>query len=108
MKCHTSPDYQPRTALNVRDSDGTLIVGYLGSPGCKLTLELADRYKRPVFDIHWPKLRYEREFFIRWFKRWIEEHDVKCLNVAGNRESKNRGIGLWTYEFIVEALNENE
>src|SRR5437870_10377236 len=43
-----SPAYPPRTARNVRDSDGTVILTR-GQPdrGTALTIELAERYRKP-------------------------------------------------------------
>jgi hypothetical protein len=38
------------------------------------------------------------------FRRWLEEHDIVVLNVAGNRESQSPGIAEFTREFLVQTL----
>lgn len=50
---HKSPNYPPRTACNVRDSDVTLII-HRGNPmgaGTKLTFKLVEQYKKPLVEV---------------------------------------------------------
>jgi len=86
--------YPPRTQRNVRNSDGTVIFGQLTSPGSKLTIRLCKDLKKPLI------ANPEKSDFLKW----VEENNIKILNVAGNRESKNPGLQRRVREFLVEAL----
>lgn len=83
-----SEDYAQRTEWNVRDSDATLILCLAPiTGGTRLTAEIADRLGRPrlLVDLdHGPDADAVR--------RWLAEHDVKVLNVAGPRESLRTGV----------------
>jgi hypothetical protein len=84
----TSGNYPRRTALNVRDSDGTLVLT-AGEPdrGTALTVRLAERYRRPclILDLS----RGPEPGAVR---RWAEASRVRVVNVAGPRESSRPGI----------------
>ena len=97
-----SADYSQRTEWNVRDSDGTLVLhqGRL-SDGTSFTVNLASRYGRPhlVLDLtHQPEYAAVVE--------WIEQHQVRILNVAGPRESGNPGIYLEACLFLSQLFIE--
>jgi len=81
-------DYAVRTEWNIRDADGTLIlnIGHLAG-GTALTLQTATATRKPclVVDI-------EQGFDEQLIRRWITEHKIEVLNVAGPRESKHPGI----------------
>jgi hypothetical protein len=83
-----SSRYAQRTEWNVRDADATLILtrGEL-SGGTKLTAELAARYGRPLLIIDFLAVPGFPEVM-----RWLEEHAVGILNVAGPREEGAPGI----------------
>jgi hypothetical protein len=88
-------NYAERTALNVRDSDGTLILsrGALRG-GTALTKTFAERYRRPylVVDLR----SAESQTVIDW----LHEHSIKVLNIAGPRESSQPGIAQAVGEFL--------
>jgi hypothetical protein len=90
-------DYPQRTAWNVRDSDGTLILhdGRLDR-GTALTQRLAREAGRPhlVLDLGTAPLPEA------W--AWLDRHGLAALNVAGPRESRRPGI----YERARRWLNE--
>ena len=92
-----SGDYPVRTARNVRDADGTLIIN-IGDVegGTALTLQTARTSRKPclVVDI-------EQGFDERLIWHWITEHGIEILNVAGPRESKHPGI----YQEAFKLLN---
>lgn len=92
---HESPRYPPRTACNIRDSDGTVLFGNIGSPGSRLTVRLCRAHKKPFLT----NPRDPREL-----KEWVEYKGIKTLNVAGNREEKNSGIFNRVTEFLIEAF----
>ncbi len=81
-------DYAERTALNVRDSDATLIITK-GMPtgGTAYTIAMAENWERPfrILDLAGTVDRVEAA-------RWLEQHAVGVLNVAGPRESTIPGI----------------
>jgi hypothetical protein len=85
-----TPEAEPaqRTAWNVRDSDGTLLLARgEATGGTALTIEEARNQDRPLLIAaldHPPRPAEVR--------RWIEAHGVAVLNVAGPRESECPGI----------------
>ena len=81
LKETRSEGYEERTKKNVDDSDGTLILafGETLSGGTNLTALYATNSKKPVLQIDISK----KDFDVKEFWRWIEEHNVKTLNVAG-------------------------
>ena len=80
--------YEQRTAWNVRDSDGTLIItdGALEG-GTALTLSEAKQQGRAVLHV-----RVDDPVPVEMIRAWGEEHDVQVLNVAGPRASEVEGI----------------
>jgi hypothetical protein len=83
-----SDEYPQRTEWNVRDSDGTLILTR-GSPrgGTALTIRLARKLDKPclVLDLTQEPTRAE-------LRQWVEINSIRVLNVAGPRESTQKGI----------------
>lgn len=98
LKETESSDYEVRTEWNVRDSDGTLVLnqGELVG-GTAFTVECAKKYGKPCIIIDLGK---ERKDAIGDVIEWIEENDIKVLNVAGPRESKAPGIYKITKKFL--------
>ena len=80
--------YEQRTAWNVRDSDGTLIItdGALEG-GTALTLSEAKQQGRAVLHV-----RVDDPVPVEMIRAWGEEHDVQVMNVAGPRASEVEGI----------------
>lgn len=99
---HESLDYPPRTADNVRLSDGTIIFGQR-SPGSNLTEEQCRLQGKPCLWINEPTCNMKQKLLIR---SWIRAHKIQILNVSGNRESKNKGLGLRVFNFLVYCLKE--
>jgi hypothetical protein len=95
-----SPRYPQRTAWNVRDSDGTLVL-VRGTPmgGSALTVRLATTAGRPllVVDLDAPPDPAS-------VAAWLAAGAVTVLNVAGPRESENRGIGKQAGAFLAAAF----
>lgn len=92
-----SPLYSVRTLQNVRDGDGTLILhrGRL-SGGTALTLTYCERLRMPHLVVPLDGVHLVRSEF----RRWLEYSEVKVLNVAGPRESRNPGIQEETTAFL--------
>ncbi|WP_263789736.1 putative molybdenum carrier protein [Salinibacter sp.] len=91
--------YAERTAWNVRDSDGTLIVapGPLEG-GTALTQREAEVRKTPLLHV-----RLTDPAPVPMIHAWAAEHDVRVLNVAGPRASEGDGIYRQARS-ILEAL----
>ncbi len=96
-----SPEYRVRTEQNVIDSDATLIL-CRGRPsgGTELTLRLAEQHGRPclVLDLDQPPQPEE-------VRRWLQDHRVEVLNIAGPRETQSPGIAAQANQFLTGAFS---
>lgn len=95
----TGGDYADRTAKNVLDADGTLIVSHGElTGGSLLTWVVAEKNKKPVLHVDMKKLLgFDAAIDIH---EWIEAHDIKALNIAGPRESKDPDIYRATRDLL--------
>ena len=102
MQETASSKYWVRTRQNVLDSSGTLIVcrGPLQG-GTRLTYRLAQRFAKPCLVVD-----LSRDADVAAVRRWIEEHEIRVLNVAGPRESTVPGITEDTCRFLIAVLRE--
>jgi len=100
LKETESASYPVRTEMNVRDSDGTLILTW-GRPtgGTALTVRLARRHKKPslVIDLKKPADPLS-------FRNWLEKKEIGVLNIAGPRESEYPGISRLAFGFLLNAF----
>ena len=93
-----SKTYPKRTARNVIGSDGTVAFGIMSSYGEILTRNLCTKNRKPyIANPSQPQ-----------FINWIEQHNIHVLNVAGNRESVNLGIGQVVFDFLTSCLIKEE
>ncbi len=88
MREHPQPGSPPRTEANVRDADGTLIFGDAGLGGSRDTKEFCAKHAKPCFVLPWCSGEPEPVGALSNFRRWLEDHDIRVLNVAGNRERR--------------------
>ncbi len=95
-----SSEYPVRTELNVRDSDGTLIL-YRNSVtgGTALTARFAKQYRKPLFLADLVTVPNVRDV-----ARWLRDNRIAVLNVAGPRESTSPSIAEQTRCFLVTLL----
>ncbi|CAG8547866.1 6187_t:CDS:1 [Ambispora leptoticha] len=98
-----SDNYSERTKLNIKDSDGTLILISGSVPvtnGTMLTIQEAKFREKPhlVVDL-------SKEFDVNLLSRWIKENNVKVLNIAGPRESSSPGIYQLGIQFLKNSLS---
>jgi hypothetical protein len=95
-----SPDYPRRTQRNVVESDGTLLLfrGRIAG-GTELTLRLAEEHQRPRLAID-----LDASADPAVVRRWLAEHRIEVLNVAGPRESQSAGIAALARAFLVGVL----
>jgi hypothetical protein len=95
--------WEQRTEWNVRDSDGTVIftVSETLTGGSLMTAEFARVFGRPCLhlsrrvdgDLAGPKLR-----------RFVDDHAIRVLNVAGPRASGEPGVGQFVRTTLDAAL----
>lgn len=99
-----SADYLQRTEWNVRDSDGTVILtlGASLNGGSLKTMNYVHDHQKP--GLHLSSAKLELAEAARTLLDFIEQHDIKTLNVAGPRESKEPGIHDWTRAVLQAAL----
>ena len=94
-------NYSSRTKQNVKDSDATFII-YRDSlsGGTLLTYNYAKRINKPVY-----KLDLTKQFLLDDTLEWLLIHSVQILNIAGPRESLNKGIYVEAKEIINELFD---
>jgi len=94
-----SSDPSVRTALNVCDSDATLIVSHGPlSGGSLLTLDNAQTLACPVFHLDLTVLAHTEA--LDQISKWLRSVNPHTLNVAGPRASEDARI----YSSVVELL----
>jgi hypothetical protein len=99
---HHSDKYPPRTELNVKESDGTLrIARHFGSAGEQCTLKFINKHSKPFMDVDVIDLS---PTVMMKVAIWIEAWNIEILNVAGNSEATDPGIGNRACEFLVGVL----
>ncbi len=79
--------YLQRTRWNVRDSDGTLILGAEStSQGTVATLLAAAAYRKPLMQAELDQVELAPSV-----AAWMRVHKIHKLNIAGPRESEVPG-----------------
>jgi hypothetical protein len=109
----TLPVYPQRTERNVRDSDGTLVLTMVDGAnrvasaprgsGTALTIQLARRQKKPCLVVN-----LNDQPAIERVRRWCRANQIRIQNVAGPRESENRGIYSKAVGFLRQLLEHSE
>jgi hypothetical protein len=103
----STSSYPARTSRNIEESDGTVIFSLNRrlSGGTKLTLELANKFGKPVLHIY--DTRKEQIFNPGSFRGEVQtltdflcSNKIEVLNVAGPRESKEPGVYDWTVRML--------
>jgi hypothetical protein len=98
---HSSPHYPPRTALNVKESDGTLRIAVnFNSAGEILTARMIEQYKKPYLDVD----ALIDDVSPQQVAEWIIENKITILNIAGNSERTMPGIEEFTIAFLHEVF----
>jgi hypothetical protein len=97
-----SRKYPQRTAWNVHDSDGTLVLS-LGEPtgGTAFTIRCARKHGKPVFVVD--LCENARPGLV---KEWAESHHVRVLNIAGPREREKPGVYDQARRFLNDLLGD--
>jgi Circularly permutated YpsA SLOG family len=95
-------DSEPaRTERNVQDSDATLWFGETTTAGAQATVGACHRFGKTCMPVY-PGASFEPSHVARW----IVDHKIKTLNVAGNREAEEPGIGDKAERFLGQVLEQ--
>ncbi len=92
--------YPPRTALNIKESNGTIqFASDFNSPGEVLTSKMVRQYHKPniLVDINGCITPVD-------VADWIINNNIKILNVAGNSERTSPGIEKYVVSFLTEVF----
>jgi hypothetical protein len=93
----TAPDVprSQRTEWNVRDSDGTLVIGRVAEDlGTNWAVECAARYRRPIMICDLSDAQAKK------ISEWLVANDIGILSVGGPSESSVPGIGDEAYALL--------
>ena len=92
-----------RTEENVIDSDGTLIISHGKlTGGSALTQNFAEKHEKPWLHIDLNSITLFKA--ANEINSWILGHDIKVLNVAGHRASKDPKIYMLASDILEAAL----
>ena len=97
-------EYPQRTEWNVRDSDGTVIftIGETLAGGSRTTIEFARVFGRPCLHL---SLRVDGDLAGGKLRRFVGEHAIRVLNVAGPRASGEPGVGQFVLATLEQAFH---
>lgn len=100
LKESKTSDYETRTEKNVVDSDGTLIITrQKPNGGTLLTIIYCAKHGKPVLLVT-PKTSTPPKIVYNW----IATNNIKTLNVAGPRASKDREIYDIAFKFLKNLI----
>jgi hypothetical protein len=100
---HCSPNYNHRTKENVINSDATLILATdPESDGTRHTIQYCEKFKKPFLVIY-PTLDC-----LTRIQEFMDTKKPRVLNIAGNRESKSKGIAAKTAAIIQAVFNDTD
>jgi hypothetical protein len=90
-----------QTERNVQDSDATLWLGDTTTADAQATVWACHRLGRPCLPVY-PSATFEPSHVATW----IAENQIGTLNVAGNREGEEPGIGKRVERFLCAVLQQ--
>lgn len=104
LKESVTTDYEERTKLNVRDSDGVIIM-YQDEmdKGTQLTINIAHSKRIPLLEIN---LKDYQTNIKEVLNEWLIKNKILILNIAGPRESSTPGIYNDTKSFLDNLLEQ--
>ena len=99
-----STRYSERTERNVIDSDGTLVLYRPPlSGGTAFTVKMVARHRRPYYLVDLDSI-FDRSELIHDVRSWLDEEQIRTLNVAGPRASHPGTIEKKASDFLRELL----
>jgi hypothetical protein len=90
-----------RTEQNVRDSDATLWFGETTTAAAQATVGACQKFAKPCMPVY-----PGASFTPSHVAAWIRENQIRTLNVAGNREGEEAGIGDRVEWFLGQVLQQ--
>ena len=90
-----------RTEQNVRDSDATLWFGETTTSAAQATVGACQKFSKPCMPVY-----PGASFAPSHVAAWIAANEVRTLNVAGNREGDEPGIGDRVEQFLSQVLGQ--
>lgn len=84
---------------NVLDADATLWFGKTTTAAASVSVGACQRLGRPCMPVY-PAASFEPS----QIAEWISEHQIRTLNVAGNSEHDEPGIGERVEAFLLQVL----
>lgn len=98
-------NFEERTKLNIRDSDGTLILvpktPVSITDGTVLTIEEVKTKNKPYLIIDLSAKTPNKTIL-----KWLSNNNIKVLNIAGPRESQSPGIYAKSLKFLKQIITE--
>ena len=99
---YRNDNYIARTLQNVIDSDATIIFATnISSDGTQKTIKFAKEHQKPFICIN-----PFNPFALTELKAFCLENNISIVNIAGNRESKCKGITQKVADLIHQLLGE--
>ena len=96
-------NYPARTEQNVKDSDGTLIISHGElTGGSDFTRQMAEKHNKPWMHVDANQLSVEAA--VQIVSAWVSGNEIKVLNVAGPRASKDPRIYTTTRQILKAIL----
>ena len=100
--------YAHRTLLNVRWADATVWFGLVHSRGyaatyrsiLKCKADRSGRLEEPRAIWRVIQTPAALGFHPNEMAKWLRERQIRVLNITGNRESKNPGVGQWVEAYL--------
>lgn len=102
--------YEQRTKWNVRDSDATVAftIGSSLTGGTGFTMRFAAQFGKPSLHLSQGVIAADgidtAKYAAAILLRFLDEHDVLALNVAGPRASQEPDIGEFVRDVLTQAL----
>lgn len=97
-------NYPARTEQNVKDSDGTLIISHGElTGGSDFTRQMAEKHNKPWMHVDANQLSVEAA--VQIVSAWVSGNEIKVLNVAGPRASKDPRIYTTTRQILKAVLS---
>lgn len=90
---HHTASYPGRTAVNAKESDGTIAFAYnFDSAGEQLTEKMCKQYNKPILKIQLREPLRDIDEVANHIVNWLDKYQIKHLNIAGNGIRTMKGI----------------
>lgn len=100
----SSTNYTGRTLKNVMNTDCTIIFDEANSGGSKLTKNYCMKQDSPY--LYFNKVKMQDSTIVQTILDFIINNDYKVINIAGNRESRSKGIEKRVYNILNKVFKQ--